>query len=411
MDDYGYSKINVDPSTFDNGDLKFGDFFSIPPMFFTKNYAEVPLINMYENGTAFIISSGPSFAKIDQNKLRQPGILTLGINNSSKSFRPNLWTCVDSPSSFLQSVWMDPTIRKIVPISHIEKTLTDSHSNPDKFVPTKIRVGDCPNVVYYRRNEVVNTEQYLFEDTLNWGNHSDVGGGRSVFMAAVRIMYLLGIRKLFLLGVDFKMGKDYHYHFEQHRHTGSVNGNNSTYKSMMKWFGELQNQFLDLGFEVYNCNPDSALTVFPYKPFDKAIDIALKGFPSVTQERTDGMYTQKKDAEDKSKLAKAQKEAKKYTDKQREDIKVKLQEHSKLLDEAKENTENAMAAVIANMADEDIEYFRKTTSCPKKWANNLSGKFKDDKYKNLINVKKQEIKVRKDMRDCKDEKKKMWGEI
>jgi hypothetical protein len=246
MDDCGYSKINVDPSTFDNGSLKFGDFFSIPPMFFTKNYAEVPLINMYENGTAFIISSGPSFADVDKEKLGQPGILTLGINNSSKSFRPNLWTCVDSPSSFLQSVWMDPTIRKIVPISHIEKTLTDSHSNPDKFIPTKIKVGDCPNVVYYRRNEVVNTKQYIFEDTLNWGNHSDVGGGRSVFMAAVRIMYLLGIRKLFLLGVDFKMSKNYHYHFAQGRHSGSVNGNNSTYKSMMKWFGELQEQFLDL---------------------------------------------------------------------------------------------------------------------------------------------------------------------
>jgi hypothetical protein len=230
-------------------------------------------------------------------------------------------------------------------------------------------------------------------------------------MAAVRIMYLLGIRKLFLLGVDFKMNKDYHYHFEQSRHTGSVNGNNSTYKSMMKWFGEMQEQFLSLGFKVYNCNPDSALTVFPYKPFDKAIDIALKGFPVVDNERTDGMYTQQKDKENKEKLEKAKRDCKKFSDKQREEIKIELEKHNKKLDEAKNNTENALSAVITDMSEDDIEYFRKTTSVVKKWKNELNSKFNSDKYKDLVSIKTDEIEARRKMRACKDEKKKRWGEI
>lgn len=326
-----YSKINVTRSDYDNGDLRFADYFSTPSMFFTKDLANVPLEGIYNGGHAFLIASGPSFKNVDKNLLGLPGVLTMGLNNSPASFRPNLWTCVDSPSNFLASIWLDPKIQKIVPISHINKNLFDS----SKWKDTNITVGDCPNVIYYRRNEVVNTDQYMFEDTINWGNHSNVGGGRSVFMAAVRILYLIGIRNLYLLGVDLHMDDKHKYHFPQDRNKGSINGNMSTYRSMKNWFSELKPIFDSLDFKVYNCNPDSALRVFPFIDFKEAIDLATDKMPK--NEKTDGMYTRKAEEKKKQELVKAKKVADKYTDEDRKISKEKLDGFRKELDDAKEN--------------------------------------------------------------------------
>lgn len=337
-DDYLKLPDKIVRSEIDSGSLKFKDYFSTPPMFFTKNFDNVPLIDRYNGGHAFLIAGGPSFKNIDKIKLSYPGVLTMGINNSPASFRPNLWTCVDSPSNFLASIWLDPKIEKIVPMSHINKKLFDS----SKWKESNKIVGDCPNVFYYRRNEVFNYQDYLFEDTINWGNHSDIGGGRhadinggrSVFLVAMRMLYLMGIRNLYLLGVDLHMDRNNCYHFEQNRTRGSINGNMSTYKSIKRWMGELKEIFDKVGYNIHNCNPDSALEVFPYLSFDDAINKATNEIPQ--NEKTEGMYEREAELEKSKKLKQAKIEAAKYSDREREISKRNLDECRKLLNNLKE---------------------------------------------------------------------------
>lgn len=218
-------------------------------------------------------------------------MLTIGLNNSVKTFRPKLWTCVDDPANFIISTWLDPTIQKFVPISHIDKTLFDSN----RWKMTDVKVGDCPNVWFYKRNERFNADQYLWEDTVNWGNHSDLGGGRSVLLASLRILFLLGVRKVFLLGVDMEMNAEKKYHFEQDRSSGSIRGNNSTYRLLQERFTALRPKFEDAGYHVYNCNPASKLTAFDHVPFEEAIRQARHPlFPDdVAAERTEGLYDRK----------------------------------------------------------------------------------------------------------------------
>jgi hypothetical protein len=402
-----YNKIGVNINDYKNGNLLFEDYNSIPPMFFTKHLQEVPFINRYNGGSAFLIASGPSFNELDKTLLYEPGILTMGLNNSPSVYRPNLWTCVDDPASFLQSVWMDPRIEKIVPISHIHKKL--SSSTGDKIAEIKIEVGDCPNVFYYRRNEVVNTSNYLFEDKINWGNHSKVGGGRSVFLAATRILYLLGIRNLFLLGVDFYMDKSKeskdgtggNYSFPQPRSTGSINGNNSTYASMMKWFGEMRSIFDEVGFKVYNCNPKSRLTVFPMVEFTEAIDLSLKNFPRVKFEKTLGMYTRKSDLEKEAKVIEAKKIASQYNEDDKVKIKVSLDEKRKELSDAKKRTTEALRKIHPEIiTDEDAMKFTKS------WVTN---KPTDPKYVESYHFRMQEEKIRKIFKETEIEKNKIWG--
>lgn len=257
-----------------------------PPMLFTRDGHNLWLGDIYRGSSAYLILGGPSFKEIDIKKLNQSGILTMCVNNSVKTFRPNLWTSVDDPTHFLKSIWLDPKIQKFVPMCHSSKKIFDN----DKFEVMDTVVGDCPNVYYYRRNEHFKPEQFLYEDTFNWGNHKKYGGGRSIMLVAIRLLYYLGIRKVYLLGCDFNMDGNTKYHFEQDRSESSIRGNNNTYKLLIERFNKLKPIFDDLGYEIYNCNKNSNLKIFPYIDFNESINRTLEDFPNIYEENSKGLY-------------------------------------------------------------------------------------------------------------------------
>jgi hypothetical protein len=280
--------------------FQIGQYLNMPPMFFTRDRHPIWCNDMYRGCPVFIIASGSSFASIDTNLLQRPGVVTMGLNNSVKSFRPNLWCSVDNPQNFMKSIWLDPKIQKFVPICHSEKNLFDN----ERWEEIKTKVGDCPNVFYYSRNEHFRHEQYLFEDTINWGCHGEIEcscgykGCRSVMLAAIRIVYLLGFRTVFLLGTDFKMDAKHKYHFEQERSKGSINNNNKTYKALDARFSALQPIFKQNNFNIFNCVEDSGLHAFPFMDYTEAVKYATQFLPEdCTKERSEGLYDRKANAE------------------------------------------------------------------------------------------------------------------
>lgn len=277
--------------------FRVGKFVQSVPMFFTQDHHNLFLGDQYRGRTAFLILGGPSFALLDKEQLNKPGIITMGVNNSPKSYRPNMWCCVDSPSHFIRSIWLDPKIQKFAPICHAPKQIFNS----DKWEYMNTIVGDCPNMVFYRRNEHFKAKQFLWEDTINWGNHKKHGGGRSVMLAAIRILFILGFRKIYLLGCDFTMDDKNKYHFDQDRKADSIKGNNSTYQKLNARFAELRPHFEKENFFIYNCNPNSGLKAFEFVEYDTAIRRALTEMDNVDiiHERTKGLYDTN-DAEKKS---------------------------------------------------------------------------------------------------------------
>ena len=266
------------------------EYYQPVPMFYTREGANVPMIGHYRGGSIFIVCNGPSLASgdYDLSLLKKPGVMTYGMNNGAKTIRPNFWTCVDDPKRFLKSIWLDPTITKFVPHAHAEKKIFDN----EKWEDTNMLVGQCPNVVYYHRNEKFMADRFLFEDTINWGNSGDNGGGRSVMLPVLRICFLLGFRNVYLLGADFKMSQDYTYHFDEQRAKGAVNCNNNTYdKLKSEYLPALKPVFDEVGFNVFNCNPESELKVFNHIPFEQAIHNATSHLGDVEGERTWGMYS------------------------------------------------------------------------------------------------------------------------
>ena len=263
-------------------------------MLFTRDGHNVFLGDIYRGRPAFLICGGPSLTSHDLTRLNQRGIVTCAVNNAATVVRPHLWVSVDDPGNFCDVIWRNPAIWKFVPLCHMEKHLT-VRDQRGELRPSPEVVGEMPAVFGYRRDEAFVAEQWLYEDTFNWGNHSKRTdaygniGSRSVMYIALRLLFYLGVRQLYLLGCDFRMElRQPNYAFPQDRTAASVAGNNATYRVLNTRLTHLLPYFEREGFRVFNCTPNSGLQVFPYVPFEEAVGAATTALPQTIV--TDGMY-------------------------------------------------------------------------------------------------------------------------
>lgn len=287
------------PKWRESSDIAIKAYGEQVPFFYTRAGAMLPLEGQYRGGHAFLMANGPSVKELDLNPLHSRWVMTL--NNGARTFRGNANCTVDDPSRFSLSMWLDPTIMKFVPMSHFEKPLWDNrlldteNGEVQHWQQSSLKLGDCPNVIGYRRNEKFHAPRWLNEESINWGNHGKWGGGRSVLLASLRILYLLGFRHVYLLGVDFEMSETKRYHFEEGRTAHAIKGNMETYAKLQNWFTELRPHFQKAGFHVHNCNPQSRLTAFPSLPYDHALAASYLNLGDPTREKTEGMYSREAD--------------------------------------------------------------------------------------------------------------------
>lgn len=259
-----------------------------PPFFFRHDGSAVDLLGMYHGQSAFLCVNGKSLADVDLSLLKMPGVFTMSVNNGGHVIRPNFWMCVDDPHRFMPSIWIDPKITKIVPAAHFQKRLLA----PDNTVSGRT-VAECPAVVGFRRNERFNPDTFLTEPTINWGNHGSLGGGRSVMIAAMRVLHLLGFRTIYLVGCDFYMDENNRYFFEEGRDKNAISNNMSSYRIMTGFFASLVPVFEKAGMKVFNLNPKSELKVFPFMPFEEAIVRATSEILPELKRSTNGMYVKR----------------------------------------------------------------------------------------------------------------------
>ncbi len=263
-------------------------------MFITSNHNRIDIRNHFSDQSIFIICNGPSLVNngYDLSLLKQPGVMTFGMNNGPKTIRSDLWTCVDDPQRFIKSIWLDPKIMKFVPFTFMNTMLFDS----DKWEVTNIRVKKCPNVLFYTRNEKFDKKTFMFEPGFNWGNSKQNGGCRSVMLPALKICYILGFKKIYLMGVDFDMSSEYKYHFPEQRANGAIKNNLNTYDRLKnEYLPFINDEFGKCGIKIFNCNKSSKLDIFPYCDYNDAINECTGKLGDIANERTWGMYINQKE--------------------------------------------------------------------------------------------------------------------
>lgn len=247
----------------------------------------VDITDMYKDQTAFLVCNGPSFGMINKTKLNRAGILTMGMNNGpcKEDFRPDLWTAQDPVKKFLPSIWLDPKIMKFALIDFRYRKLFDPHTKKEM----NIKLSDCPNLYFHKRHSAFHPDKWFDENKIVWGTPKATGGNRSTMLAAIQILWLLGITRIYLLGCDFYMDTNTRYHFDEYRGPASIKGNQKIYKNLTKYFNQLLPYMKVNGLKIFNCNQRSHLKVFPYKDFDEAIEEN----EIILDEPTRGMYANK----------------------------------------------------------------------------------------------------------------------
>lgn len=264
-------------------------------MVYTGDHESVNLCNFFRGHTLFLCVNGRSLAEVSP-LIRGRGIVTMGVNNGWSVLRPNLWCCVDPPSSFHDLGWLDPGIIKFVP-HHMLRSRLRAKVADGVFKDLPWTAADAPAVFGYRVNTRFNHRRFFDEETVNYGSEGNkpdtlgIEGKRSVMLAALRLAVWLGFRTINIVGADFQMKDgEQNYAFPQDRDPHAVRHNNLTFDALNARFAALLPALRTRKVQVYNCTPNSRLTAFPMRPIEEAISLA--SYPD--QLDTEGWYTQGK---------------------------------------------------------------------------------------------------------------------
>lgn len=233
----------------------------------------------------FLCCGGPSYLNLDTSLLKLPGVATVGVNNTARDLDCDVAVFSDPAEKFHHGIMLDHRIMKLLPLPRLTDRFRVKHE--DKWTKTPFRVCDCPNVFGFKRDQDFDPKQFMTRDSACWGVDKKAlkRGNKqekmlNTFFIGLRIPYYLGIRRLYLVGVDYKMERGAEYAFAgTSGNQGRALTNQNSYRIAASWCRMLKPIFDDIGYEVYNCNPNSGLDVFDYVPFDFAIRDAIGPCP------------------------------------------------------------------------------------------------------------------------------------
>jgi hypothetical protein len=246
------------------------------------------LHNFGQGAACFVVLSGPSLRTLDLSQLSRRGIFTIGVNNSPTVLRTNAWTYVDTPCKFHDAIWRDPACMKFVTVRHFDRGLRMQEGGKFRSMlhgDAPVLARQMPGVIGLHRNAEFRPAEWLSEASINWGNSKRCANKNkqpnvlNVMFCVLKVAYAIGFRVVYLLGCDFKMSADNPYAFEQGKSAGGAQSNNNCYRLMNGMFSQLLPYFEAAGFRVFNCNPESGLTVFPHLPYSEAIRAASGHIP------------------------------------------------------------------------------------------------------------------------------------
>jgi len=242
------------------------------------------LRNMLAGASVFLLCGGPSVNVMPLEQLSRRGVWTMAVNNAAghPKVRPQAFLCSDPPLKFTHSVWLDPAVRKFVPTAKLGGGRAKLKKKIDgEFSDLGRKTTDCPDVWGFRRESWFWPDDRFFTSKgAQWGNHQSgvekTGERKCVctMLLAMRLLKYLGAKRVYMLGVDFRMSMDWGYSFGQGRTEGACRSNNEHYEIVNEQLCRMQEggTFGRFGIEFYNCYDRSGLRAFDYVSFLDAVE-------------------------------------------------------------------------------------------------------------------------------------------
>jgi hypothetical protein len=229
------------------------------PVFLSAQFLVRNFGSLYAGQTAIFLGRGPSLADMDLEAIRRSGLLTIAVNNATEIYSdPHIYMCIDNPSDFPGSHWRSLATQKLIPYEWVRGE-----------VPGSGPVRAFANTSYFVRNARFRADMFLTEPTFNVGadperpDDAGVAGARSVMFPMIKAAYILGVRRLILLGCDFRMNEEQPYADSATKGDAGVRSNNDAYRILNDRFTRLRPYLESAGLTVVNATPNSRLDAFP----------------------------------------------------------------------------------------------------------------------------------------------------
>lgn len=250
--------------------------------------------NMWHGTSAFLVGGGPSLKHVDISRLRDRGVLSLGINNVAAHIPCTAFTCGDPAMKFSEAIWHDGRIIKFIPKSMLASRIRCKRDG--QFAWSEYATGDCPAVFGIDRGARFDPATFFSTPYASWGaKGGDVDEWpniRFTMFVGFRLLHFLGVRRVFWLGVDFFKDGDLKYSFEQDK-AGAVRGGGSSHWRKARIMLEAIKPYLqNAGMECYDAGPVSQLGVWDRCSFEDAVSDCQERLGPLPPDLT-GWYSKK----------------------------------------------------------------------------------------------------------------------
>ena len=240
-------------------------------------YAAIDLENMWSPAPGFLVCGGPSLRELDLTRLQQRGVVSLGVNNAAAYAQTNAMVFGDSQWKFHSSIYFDPKCMVFCPNAKLVRRVRMRDSKTGDFYFSEHQIKDCPNVWGLCRSARFYPEEFFTSWYAHWGKGGKMEGRDftkiETMLLGIRLLYYLGCRTIYLLGVDFWMTDDEAYAWKENR-----SGGNRRWVKAESMLRDIDAVSAEAGVQIYNCNPRSQSQVFPYVSYDQAIQHASEPF-------------------------------------------------------------------------------------------------------------------------------------
>lgn len=266
------------------------------PLTVVRNGKPANIRDLWAPNPAFLIGGGPSIKDVDLNRLKERGIVSIAINQVAAAVPVKAWVFSDTQSKFHSSSYLDPAMMTFAPQPKLKRRFM--LKTKDGFRHTTVPIKDTPNTWGFDRHTCFDPENFFNTTWAHWGpgKHQPEGvpkvGTLCTMLIGIRLLHYLGVRKIFLLGVDFRGRDGMCYGFPAQKKE-----RNRRYKKETAMLELLLPVFKKYGVEIYNTNRDSHCRLFDWAPFDQAIDYCKGSIPPCPQD-TVGWYSMKQTREE-----------------------------------------------------------------------------------------------------------------
>lgn len=258
------------------------------PLEITRNGKPIDLANLWAPHPAFLVCGGPSLNDYRLDRLRERGVVSLGVNQAAAWAPVKAWVFSDTQWKFHHALYLDPAVMTFAPVPKLGRHL---HIKRDgQFQRTELTLSQCPNTYGFQRHTCFVPSTFFTTKHAHWGpgKHQPEGepkdGCLCTMMIGLRLLHYLGVKRVYLLGVDFKGRNGRCYAFPEGKQE-----RNRRYRWEGGMLERLKPELERHGIEVFNCNIDSACKLFPYQSFSKAVGDCKGSVPDDPLD-TDGWY-------------------------------------------------------------------------------------------------------------------------